>query len=467
MDIALRDHVFSCLLHLIDLFTLFLSISIEAYIFVHKWNPTYHLFPMSCMLLLSALQRLVFTPRQVYLVDFSCTKPPRRFRAPISGLLEHLSLIKVFDDASVAFMTKLITTAGMGDETYFPPSLHYIPPSHTHEDSIEETHMALFPALEDLLAKTNLSPRDIDVLVVNCSAFCPSPSLSSIVVHRFGMRDDVKTFSISGMGCSAGAIGIDVAQSLLRVHRKSYAVVLSTEILSTGWYSGRDRRKLLLNCYFRMGGSAVLLTNRREAKWWSKYRLVRLLRTQRAFDDKSYLCAIREEDSEGITGFSIERNLLTVAAQTLRSNAVALGSSILPLREKLRYGVMKLCNKNAAPDFRAAIKHYCLPSSGRAVMKEIGKGLGVGGREMEPALMTFHRFGNQSSASMWYQLAYMEAKGRVGRGERVWQLGMGTGTKCNSLVWECLRGVMAKEAEKGPWDDSIHRYPVGEGQEDL
>ncbi|KAG0462079.1 hypothetical protein HPP92_020555 [Vanilla planifolia] len=111
-------------------------------------------------------------------------------------------------------------------------------------------------------------------------------------------------------------------------------------------------------------------------------------------------------------------------------------------------------------DWGKAIQHFCLPASGIAVLEEIGKGLGLGERETEAARMTFHRFGNQSSSSIWYQLAYEEGKGRVEKRERVWQLAMGSGPKCNSLVWECLCRSPEGEAEKGPWATSIHRYPL-------
>nr|CAD1821544.1 unnamed protein product [Ananas comosus var. bracteatus] len=98
---------------------------------------------------------------------------PRRYRVPIAGLLEHLSLINCFDADSVAFMTKVITSSGMGNETYFPPSLHYIPPSATHLDAMREVHMLLFPTLDDLFAKTRVRPLDVDALVINCSGFAP------------------------------------------------------------------------------------------------------------------------------------------------------------------------------------------------------------------------------------------------------------------------------------------------------
>ena len=81
------------------------------------------------------------------------------------------------------------------------------------------------------------------------------------------------------MGCSAGAIGIDLAQNLLKTHKNSNAIVLSTEILSTGWYSGHEKPKLLLNCAFRMGSAGILLTNKKEARNTSKYKLLRSLRT--------------------------------------------------------------------------------------------------------------------------------------------------------------------------------------------
>ena len=326
--------------------------------------------------------------------------------------------------------------------------------------------MVLFHVMEDLLSKTKLSPRDIDILIINCSGFCPSPSLSSIIINKYSMRNDIKSFNLSGMGCSAGILGVHLAQNLLKVHKNTYAVVLSTEILSTGWYPGNERPKLLLNCLFRTGSAAILLTNKEEVKKTSKYRLLHTLRIQRAFDDKAYRSAIREEDSNGITGFTLSRDILQAAGETLRSNITILGSSMLPFLEKFRHGVSifrkRFIHKSAevyVPEFRTVIQHFVLPTSGRSVIKEIGKGLKLGEGEMEAALMTLQRFGNQSSSSLWYELAYMEAKERVKKGDKVWQLGMGSGPKCGTVVWECIRSMVG-ESTKGPWADCIDKYPI-------
>lgn len=33
-----------------------------------------------------------------------------------------------------------------------------------------------------------------------------------MVSHKFGMRSDARTFNLSGMGCSAGVISLDLAK---------------------------------------------------------------------------------------------------------------------------------------------------------------------------------------------------------------------------------------------------------------
>ncbi|CAN6183022.1 unnamed protein product [Urochloa humidicola] len=473
MDIAHRDHLFAELHGLLGLATLLLCIAAELSVFALHLHAALHLFPVAAMLLYSRFRRRAASAAaEIGLVDFSCLKPPRRLRIPVAGLLEHFRLIGCFDAGSVEFMSKVIEASGMGNETYFPASLHHIPPAATHAAAVEEAHALFFPALDDLFAKTGVPPSAVGALVVNCSGFCPAPSLAAIIASRYGMRSDVKSFNLSGMGCAAGVVGVDVARRVLLAHADvRYAVVVSAEIVTVGWYCGRDQGKLLLNCYFRTGCSAALLTAGGHAP--VKYRLASLTRTNQIANDRSYRSGYRDEDDEGITGFTLGQGVGRMVSELLRAHLVTLGLSILPWREKARYALAllrssrrrsrgKLGGGARLPDFRAAAEHFCLPSSGRPMIWRLGQGLGLGEREMEAALMTFHRFGNQSAASLWYQLAYLEAKGRVRRGDTVWQLGIGSGLKANSLVWERVAETDGEARELGPWEDCIHKYPVTE-----
>ena len=57
----------------------------------------------------------------------------------------------------------------------------------------------------------------VDILIVNCSLFNPTPSLSAMIVNHFKMASNVVTYNLNGMGCSAGVISISLARELLQV----------------------------------------------------------------------------------------------------------------------------------------------------------------------------------------------------------------------------------------------------------
>lgn len=57
------------------------------------------------------------------------------------------------------------------------------------------------------------------------------------------------------------------------------------------------------------------------------------------------------------------------------------------------------------------------------------------------------RYGNVSSASIWYVLAYLESFNGMRRGDRIWQMGFGSGFKCNSAVWRANRNFKVRGAD--------------------
>lgn len=53
--------------------------------------------------------------------------------------------------------------------------------------------------------------------MTTCSIFCPTPSLTSMVVNHFGMRTDVQSYHLGGMGCSNGVVAVNLINDLLKV----------------------------------------------------------------------------------------------------------------------------------------------------------------------------------------------------------------------------------------------------------
>eukprot|EP00034_Subulatomonas_tetraspora_P001133 GABW01001415.1.p1 GENE.GABW01001415.1~~GABW01001415.1.p1 ORF type:complete len:78 (-),score=16.12 GABW01001415.1:3-236(-) len=61
--------------------------------------------------------------------------------------------------------------------------------------------------------------------------------------------------------------------------------------------------------------------------------------------------------------------------------------------------------------------------------------------QTEASRAALYRYGNTSSSSVWYELAYSEGMDRVHKGDTVWQIAFGSGIQVNSAIWKALRNV--------------------------
>ncbi|KAF3338158.1 3-ketoacyl-CoA synthase 11-like protein [Carex littledalei] len=427
----------------------------------HLHNNVVSVTISSTLVLVLSIIYLLRRPRPVYLLDFSCYKPEDSRKVTREIFMERSDLAGTFTER------KILERSGLGQDTYFPEAVLNVPPNPCMAEARKEAEMVMFGAIDELLAKTGVKPKDIGILVVNCSLFCPTPSLSAMVVNHYKLRGNISSYNLGGMGCSAGLISVDLARQLLQVHKNTYALVVSMENITLNWYWGNDRSMLLSNCLFRMGGAAILLTNRRSERRRSKYQLVHTVRTHRGADDRAYRCVFQEEDETGRTGVALSKDLMAIAGEALRTNITTLGPLVLPMSEQLLFlatlaakRILRIKIKPYLPDFKMAFEHFCIHAGGRAVLDELEKNLELSDWHMEPSRMTLYRWGNTSSSSLWYELAYSEAKGRIRKGDRTWQIAFGSGFKCNSAVWRSLRSINPAKEKTNPWKDEIDNFPV-------
>ncbi|KAL9410714.1 hypothetical protein AB3S75_044482 [Citrus x aurantiifolia] len=373
----------------------------------------------------------------------------------------------IFSEETLSFHKKILERSGMGNMSYVPKAMLDNPADKKNmAEARKETEAVIIGAIDELLDKTGVKPRDIGILVVNSSLFNPTPSLSAMVVNHYKLRGNILSYNLGGMGCSAGLISIDLAKQLLQLQPNSYALVVSTENITMNWYAGNDRSMLLTNCLFRLGGAAILLSNRSSDRRRSKYELVHTLRTHMGGDDRSYNCVSQQEDESKRIGVKISKDLMAVAGEALKTNITTLGPLVLPMSEQLLFTatlvarkIFKMKIKPYIPDFKLAFEHFCVHAGGRAVLDEVEKHLKLNEWVMEPSRMTLYRFGNTSSSCLWYELAYFEAKGRIRKGDKTWQIAFGSGFKCNSAVWRALKTINPAH-EKNPWMDEIDNFPV-------
>ncbi|PSS14370.1 3-ketoacyl-CoA synthase [Actinidia chinensis var. chinensis] len=399
-----------------------------------------------------------------YILDYQCYKPGdnRKLSTDFSG--DIILRNKNLGLAEYKFLLKAIVSSGIGEHTYAPRMVFDgRENSPTLDDGLHEMDEFFEDSVGKLLARSGVSPAEIDVLVVNVSMLAAVPSLSSRIINRYKMRDDIKTYNLTGMGCSASLVSINIAQNIFKSRKNVNALVVTSESLSPNWYAGNDRSMILANCLFRTGGCAMLLTNKVSLRHRAMLELKCLVRTHHGARDEAYDCCIQKEDQEGRVGFHLGKTLPKAATRALVDNIKQIAPKILPLRELLRFTVASSLRKmaqtkggeRATINFKTGVDHFCLHTGGKAVINGIGQSLNLTEYDLEPARMTLHRFGNTSASSLWYVLGYMEAKKRLKKGDKIFMISFGAGFKCNSCLWEVRRDLV----ERNVWDDCVDTYP--------
>ena len=91
------------------------------------------------------------------------------------------------------------------------------------------------------------------------------------------------------------------------------------------------------------------------------------------------------------------------------------------------------------PSFKSAFDYFCIHAGGRAVLDGIEKSLRLDKTDLEASRSVLHDYGNTSSSSIWYELRHIEEHSDLRRGHKILQLAFGSGFKCNSAVWKCLK----------------------------
>ncbi|CAA7026277.1 unnamed protein product [Microthlaspi erraticum] len=414
-----------------------------------------------------------------YILDYQLHKPSddRMVSTQFSG--EVILRNKYLRLNEYKFLLKAIVSSGIGEQTYAPRLFFEGREEHpTLQDGISEMEEFYVDTIPKLLERNKLSPTDIDVLVVNVSMLNSTPSLAARIINHYKMREDIKVFNLTAMGCSASVISVDIVKNIFKTYKNKLALVVTSEALSPNWYNGNNRSMILANCLFRSGGCAVLLTNKRSLSRKAMFKLKCLVRTHHGAREDSFNACVQKEDELGRVGVHLDKTLPKAATRAFVDNLKVITPKILPVTELLRFMLCLLLKKlrrspskgsaasnvtqavqKAGINFKTGIDHFCIHTGGKAVIDAIGYSLDLTEYDLEPARMTLHRFGNTSASSLWYVLGYMEAKKRLKRGDSVFMISFGAGFKCNSCVWEVVRDLTVGESLGNVWNHCIDQYP--------
>ena len=218
MELVIYHHTLQDNEFLIHVISTHSSIFFQCSRFPQMVSSTSSAIGFFCLVSLLAIFCLKSRPKRIYMVDFACIKPDSASICTKQRSIETLESFGYFSKENLEFMKKVMDKSGLGEKTHVPESLLQDPPNLCLEEARKETETVIFGAIDELLAKSGVNANDIGILVVNCTVFNPTPSISAMVVNHYKMSEDILSYNLGGMGCSAGLVSIDLAERLLQVY---------------------------------------------------------------------------------------------------------------------------------------------------------------------------------------------------------------------------------------------------------
>jgi alkylresorcinol/alkylpyrone synthase len=229
------------------------------------------------------------------------------------------------------------------------------------------------------LERASLSPDAIGaVIVTTCTGYL-CPGLSSYVVERLKLKNDVLCFDLVGQGCAGALPNWQVAAALLKAQACEHVLSICVEVCSAAMYLDNDPGVLISACLFGDGaGAAVLSAKRPPARRSVEWRETVSLTNPESRE------ALRFEHRAGML-----RNVLTRAVPRLAAEHVdqVLTSALL------RAGVR-----------RKEISAWIMHAGGRDVLLALQDRLDLDSNALSYSRDALRRIGNLSSAFVYFVL---------------------------------------------------------------
>ncbi len=132
----------------------------------------------------------------------------------------------------------------------------------TKNDQYLKSALALSrSAINAILERWDLSPKDIDDVVFVSSTGLATPSIDARLLGAMEFRADTLRTPIFGLGCAGGSLGLVHAVRLLRGNPEQKLLLVNVELCSTTFqHQDLSKSNLVATALFGDGVSAALLT---------------------------------------------------------------------------------------------------------------------------------------------------------------------------------------------------------------
>ncbi len=257
------------------------------------------------------------------------------------------------------------------------------------------------------LKRASLAPEAIDAIIVTTCTGYLCPGLSGYVIERAGLGSGVLGFDLVGQGCAGALPNWQLANALLQSRQCDHVLSICVEVSSAAMYLDDDPGVLISACLFGDGAGAAVLSyhapvGRRRVQWRETVSLTNPAERE----------ALRFEHRSGLL-----RNILTRQVPGL-----AARHALSVLEKALRRSGVK----------RDEISAWIFHAGGRDVLLSLADRLGLGTDELQYSRDALRRFGNLSSAFVYFVLdAALED---AAPGGWWWMSSFGAGFTCHGAL---------------------------------
>lgn len=319
---------------------------------------------------------------------------------------------RVFDigERRLDAMMTLIDNAQVHQRHAIFPVDYIVQPRSLAQTSLEYQEHAVClgrRAAAECLAKSGLTPSDIDMIItVSCTGFM-IPSLDAHLINLMGFRSNVRRLPVTELGCAAGAMALTRAWEFLRAFPGGNVLIVSVE-LPTLTFQGGDvsQANLISSVLFGDGAAAAIVTGRPAAG-------------PQIVDAETYTFP----QSLDAMGFDLRDSGFHIVL-----------SKDVPqmIREKIRTIVDDFLDRSGLT--REGIAAFILHPGGQKLLSYIEQELGLCRRDTQFSWDVLSEYGNLSSATILFILHAWLTRKRLNSGDYGLAAAFGPGFSAEVLL---------------------------------
>lgn len=248
------------------------------------------------------------------------------------------------------------------------------------------------------LDRASLAPRDIDFVATTTCTGRLCPSLDALLIRELAMRPDIQRVHVGDTGCASAMVALQQAANHLSAFPDHRALVVAVEVCSAAYILDESLETAVANAIFADGAGAVLLGTQGDGI---------AIAAQRTLVRSEYLDLMGFTYPGGRPRILLSKDIRHIGSEMIQEWADAV---------LVEHGLG-----------REDVAFWVLHSAGRKVIEHARRSLGLSDADLAFSRAVLRKYGNMSSATVFFVLDEAIRSGRPRPGDWGLMVALGPG----------------------------------------